>query len=186
MLPLPKAKQKRLKAKSKLFPDDITKAPVQRWAGVLVCECDRQGPPMNSATSYLEVTPEQGARFFGRAQGGPVVMLNLLRFRERADYSHAPDHEPEIGTTGRAAYEHYSAAIEPMLRAGGGEVLFSGTADGFLIGPMEERWDHVMLVRQASAELFLAFASDPEAQRAGIHRTAALLDSRLLPIWPAH
>lgn len=139
---------------------------------------------MATASHFVDVTPEQGAAFFGQAQPGPVVMLNLLRFRERADYSHAPGEEPEGGTTGRAAYERYSTAIEPLLHASGGEVLFSGSAEQFLIGPMDERWDHVLLVRQASAQQFLAFASDPDAQRAGIHRTAALLDSRLLPIRP--
>ncbi len=39
-----------------------------------------------------------------------------------------------------------------------------------------------MLVQQASKQDFLAFASDPTAQRITQHRTAAVLDSRLLPV----
>jgi hypothetical protein len=70
----------------------------------------------------------------------------------------------------------------PYLRASGGEVLFYGRGGGFLIGPTHERWDAAMLVRQSSITSFLAFASD-QGYLAGIgHRTAALDDSRLLPL----
>jgi uncharacterized protein (DUF1330 family) len=131
---------------------------------------------------YLEVSPQQGAAFFGTPDEGPVVMLNLLRFRERADYSHAPDLEPVGGCTGREAYERYMREMLPLLEASGGAVLFSGTSAPFLIGPTDEVWDHVLLVRQASKAAFLAFASDPESQRITAHRTAAISDSRLLPI----
>ena len=135
--------------------------------------------------AFFDVTPQQGARFFGAPDSGPVVMLNLLRFRERADYSHAPDLEPTGGVAGREAYSRYMAGMLPLLEASGGEVLFNGTSSHFLIGPENEQWDHVLLVRQASKASFLAFASDPESQRITAHRTAAISDSRLLPISPA-
>lgn len=137
---------------------------------------------MTERPAYLDVSPEQGAAFFGAPESGPVVMLNLLRFRERADYAHAPDLEPEGGCSGREAYDRYMREMRPLLEASGGEVLFSGTSAGFLIGPQDEIWDHVLLVRQASKAAFLAFASDPDAQRITAHRTAAISDSRLLPI----
>ena len=137
---------------------------------------------MSGRIPYLEVSPQQGAAFFGTPDEGPVVMLNLLRFRERADYSHAPDLEPVGGCTGREAYERYMREMLPLLEASGGAVLFSGTGAPFLIGPTDEVWDHVLLVRQASKAAFLAFASDPESQRITAHRTAAISDSRLLPI----
>ena len=55
-------------------------------------------------------------------------------------------------------------------------------AIAFLIGPPEERWDLVMLVRHRSVETFVAFASN-EAYSAGLgHRLAAISDSRLLPV----
>jgi uncharacterized protein (DUF1330 family) len=137
---------------------------------------------MNERTPYLDVSPQQGAAFFGTPDEGPVVMLNLLRFRERAEYAHAPGLEPEGGCSGREAYALYMRDMTPLLEASGGEVLFSGTAAHFLIGPQDEAWDHVLLVRQASKASFLAFASDPEAQAITAHRTAAICDSRLLPI----
>ena len=74
------------------------------------------------------------------------------------------------------------AAIEPLLTETGGEVIFSGNAREYLIGPENDGWDFVMLVKQASKQDFLAFASDPIAQRITQQRTAAVLDSRLLPV----
>lgn len=136
---------------------------------------------MTGQPTYTDVSPAQGARFFGTPGDGPVVMLNLIRFRERADYSHAPDLEPDGGCTGAQAYATYMAEIEPMLKSSGGAVIFSGSASEFLIGPESERWDKVLLVKQASKQAFLAFASDPAAQRVTQHRTAAVADSRLLP-----
>ena len=139
----------------------------------------------STENDYLEVSPEQGALFFGSApQNKPVVMLNLLRFRARADYHHAPELEPKGGLSGAEAYRLYMEGIEPLLRASGGELLFAGTAHAFLIGPHGEHWDYAMLVKQTSASSFMAFASDPMAQKVTQHRTAAVADSRLLPIWP--
>lgn len=137
---------------------------------------------MTARAPYLEVSPQQGAAFFGTPDEGPVVMLNLLRFRERVDYAQAPGLEPAGGCSGLEAYERYMREMLPLLEASGGAVLFSGTSAPYLIGPTDEVWDHVLLVRQSSKAAFLAFASDPESQRITAHRTAAISDSRLLPI----
>jgi hypothetical protein len=61
-------------------------------------------------------------------------------------------------------------------------LTFVGAGGPWLIGPAGERWDRVMLVRQSSTQSFLAFAQDA-GYLAGLgHRTAALEDSRLLPL----
>ena len=131
---------------------------------------------------YLEPTQEAGREFFTRNIQGPVVILNLMRFRPIADYSGAPHLAPNAPITGEAAYELYMDHTLPFLTKSGGEVLFYGRGGKFLVGPSEERWDAAMLVRQSSLASFLAFASD-QAYLAGMgHRTAALEDSRLLPL----
>lgn len=137
---------------------------------------------MKDVTTYLNVSEQQGAAFFGAPDEGPVVMLNLLRFRENADYSHAPELAPDAPISGKDAYACYMREMLPLLQHSGGEVLFSGTSAHFLIGPATETWDYVLLVRQSSKASFLAFASDPESQRIAAHRTAAISDSRLLPV----
>ena len=132
--------------------------------------------------TYLEATEESGRAFFSRGVSGPVVMLNLLRFRAVADYSATPGLAPATPITGEAAYRLYMEHTLPFLENSGGEVLFHGRGGGFSIGPSEERWDVALLVRQASVAAFLAFASDQEYLSGIGHRTAALEDSRLLPL----
>ena len=135
-----------------------------------------------SIKPYLEVTQEAGREFFARNIQGPVVMLNLMRFRKIADYSDAPHLAPSAPISGAAAYKLYMDHTQPFLTKSGGQVLFYGSGGRYLIGPSDERWDAAMLVRQASLASFLAFASD-QSYLLGIgHRTAALEDSRLLPL----
>ncbi len=131
---------------------------------------------------HIAPTDDSAAALLARALHGPVTMLNLLRFRDVAEYRDAPGLAPKAPISGRAAYARYEAGITPLLEASGGEVLFSGTGGQWFIGPEAERWDHVLLVRQASVARFLAFARDPVAREIGAHRTAALADSRLLPL----
>lgn len=115
---------------------------------------------------------------------GEVVMLNLLRFRTHADYAHTPSLAPGEPISGQAAYRKYMARTGAILARRGGEVVFLGEGGAFLIGPEQEQWDLAMLVRYPSREAFLAFIEDGEYQAVLGHRTAALADSRLLPMNP--
>ncbi|MBZ0088992.1 MAG: DUF1330 domain-containing protein [Thermoanaerobaculia bacterium] len=137
---------------------------------------------MTTTRSYLQPTQESGRALFLRGIQGGVVMLNLLRFREVADYSATPELAPDSPIRGEAAYRLYMEHTLPHLAASGGEVLFYGRGGAFLIGPGDERWDAALLVRQSSVAAFMAFAGN-EAYLAGMgHRAAALEDSRLLPL----
>lgn len=131
---------------------------------------------------YLEPRQDQGRAFFTRGIEGSVVMLNLLRYRVTADYSASPELVPETPISGATAYKLYMEHTLPFLKSTGGEVIFWGDGGDFLIGPTDERWDAVMLVRQSSVGSFMAFASNPEYLAGMGHRTAALADSRLLPL----
>ena len=131
---------------------------------------------------YLDVSQEAGAAFFSRNIKGPVTMLNLLRFRDVADYSATPELASDEPISGAEAYQKYIDTTMPFLAESGGELLFLGKSDHYLIGPQAEQWDLVMLVRQNSLADFMAFSAN-EAYLIGMgHRTAALADSRLLPI----
>ncbi|MFT4667847.1 MAG: hypothetical protein ACI8YQ_001756 [Polaribacter sp.] len=132
--------------------------------------------------NYLHPSEEAGKQFYLRQHKGPVVMLNLLRFREIADYSETPELAPSNPISGKAAYKLYMKHTVPFLEKSRGEVLFSGSAGSFLIGPLEESWDSVLVVRHQSAEVFLAFARDEGYLKGMGHRRAALADSRLLPM----
>lgn len=103
-----------------------------------------------------------------------VVMINLLRFQEIADY---PD---GVQCSGREAYATYSRRASGKVAQAGGEVLYHGAVLGGIIAPAEEQWDEVLLVRYPSFDAFRKMISDPDYQRITVHRTAALEDSRLL------
>jgi len=137
---------------------------------------------MDKNETYLEVTQESGRAFMMRGISGSVVMLNLLRFRDRADYSATPHLAPQEPISGAEAYQLYIGQTLPHLKKSGGELIFMGKGGNFLIGPTSERWDAIMLVRQNSVNDFMAFTSNPEYMDGMAHRTAALEDSRLLPL----
>ena len=131
---------------------------------------------------YLEVTQEAGAELFSRNITGEVLMLNLLRFREVADYSEFPELAPDEPISGREAYQRYMTHTTPYLTESGGSMMLMATGGKNLIGPADEQWDVAMIIRQRSLADFMAFASNPGLMAGMGHRSAALLDSRLLPM----
>jgi len=134
---------------------------------------------------YIHPTEEAGKAFFIKQMGAEkpeVVMLNLLKFKSKADYSTSPELAPSSEISGKEAYRRYMEHTMPFLEEAGSEVMFLGKGGTFLIGPDIEGWDAVMLVRHASAAKFVAFAQNEAYLKGMGHRTAALEDSRLLPV----
>lgn len=131
---------------------------------------------------YLEPSEEAGADLFSRDITGPVVMLNMLRLREVANYRETPELAPQEPISGSAAFQRYVDHTLPFLERSGGELMFLGDGGRFFIGPTNEQWDLIMLVKQSSLSSFMEFASNPEYLAGMGHRTAAVLDSRLLPL----
>jgi len=132
--------------------------------------------------SYIEPTREAGVELFSRNIVGGVIMLNLLQLKETADYSTTPALAPAKPVSGRRALQRYIDHTLPLLKASGGDLLFLGDGGRFFIGPEDEKWDVVMLVKQNSLASFMAFATSAEYLEGIGHRTAAVADSRLLPI----
>ena len=131
---------------------------------------------------YIEPTHNAGRLLMQRGIRGQIVMLNLMRFREVADYADNPELAPAEPISGAEAFERYICHTLPFLRESGGDITFLAAGGPFLVGPEAERWDLAMLVRQTNLASFLAFASH-DGYLAGLgHRTAALEDSRLLPL----
>ena len=109
--------------------------------------------------------------------GRPVVMLNLLRYRERAEYPANFDAAP---CSGEEAYQRYGAIAAQRIASVGGRVVWAGKADLTLIGPDDENWDTVVLVEYPSKQAFAEMIQQPEYMAVAPHRTAALADSRLV------
>ena len=136
--------------------------------------------PLNE--TYLDPTDQSVAALFSRGISGPITMLNLLRLREIADYTANPELAPASPISGKDAYARYVEHTLPYLTETGGELLYLGEGGDYLIGPEGEGWDLAMLVKQSSLQDFLAFAANA-GYLAGLgHRTAAVRDSRILPL----
>lgn len=132
--------------------------------------------------AYHYPTQDAGRRFVTSGRAGAILMLNLIRLRTVADYAADPDLAPPAPISGREAYDRYVAHTLPFLSESGGGLEMMAAGGNWLVGPDDERWDIVMLVRQKDMATFLAFEQN-EAYLAGIgHRTAAAEDTRLLPL----
>ncbi|GAB4269557.1 MAG: DUF1330 domain-containing protein [Pararhodobacter sp.] len=109
----------------------------------------------------------------------PVQMLNLVRFHAEARY------EDGRRATGREAYAAYSRESGPIFRALGGRILWSATPRLMLIGPETgEDWDIAFVAEYPTAQAFIDMIRDPAYQKAAVHRTAAVADSRLIRMAP--
>ena len=109
---------------------------------------------------------------------GPVVMVNLLQFRARAAYPR--DYTgPNPDVTGAEAYQRYSEIAQACIGRTGGSVVWSGPGFATVVGPVNERWDHVVAVSYPNREAFLQLTQDPAYEEGVIHRTAALAETRV-------
>jgi uncharacterized protein (DUF1330 family) len=105
---------------------------------------------------------EQIAALLENDKGGPIRMMNLLKFREFAKYSDGTD----TGLSGAEAYQRYAAEVVPIISKTGGEVVFSGDTNTL--------WDMVSIVEYPSVAAFLGMTSSDEYQKIHVHREAGL------------
>ena len=88
----------------------------------------------------------------------PVVMLNLLKFRERANYPAGSPHAP---CSGAEAYSRYQTAfVETVGDVSHAEVVWEGQVDRTFIGDATQDWDKCLLVRYPSRQHFLAMMAN--------------------------
>lgn len=114
--------------------------------------------------------PDQIAAFFGGAEDGPFVMINLLRFKQRADYPDGSDAD----LSGREAYARYGAAVQACLASVGGKQVYAGAVTDLMLGEVEELWDMVALAQYPSRAAMRAMVQSPEYQAIEKHRVAGL------------
>jgi uncharacterized protein (DUF1330 family) len=121
----------------------------------------------------LYPTSEQIQALATSTTDGPVVMVNLLRFKPRADGADA-------GLSGEEAYRRYADQMVPFVQSKGGRVIFSGRLDAQVIGGDADAFHMVALVEYPSRQAFVAIATDPFVQDIGAHRAAGLEGQWLL------
>lgn len=112
-------------------------------------------------------------------EDGPIVMVNLLRFREHAAY--APDcAEAAERLSGRAAYQRYGATALACVLESGGAIVWGERQELVMIGGPDDVWDEVMCVRYPSRAAFLEMTARPDYRAALYHREAGLARTALL------
>jgi uncharacterized protein (DUF1330 family) len=98
----------------------------------------------------------------GSGADGPVVMLNLNRYRDRE------------------AYYRYAAVATTVLERVGGRVLWHAQAQATVIGDQSDIYDEVIAVWYPSAAAFVSLATDPELQAVRADRAAGLERAALI------
>lgn len=122
---------------------------------VEAADADGKSPAAHNA---LLPTPDQMQDFLALPDEGPIVMVNLLKFKPNG---------------GEAEYAKYAAAIQPILEKIGAKVLFAGKAQFCLIGQAD--WDQVALVQYPRKKALVQMSLSPEYQAIHHHREAGLL-----------
>ena len=116
----------------------------------------------------VEPRPDQIQEFL--ATDGPVMMVNLLKFREKAAYADGRD--PEL--SGQEAYGRYATEMKKLVEASGGRFVFGAQVEGLLLGDVESLWDLVGIVEYPSSKALVQIASSPAFQAIEVHRVAGL------------
>ncbi len=130
---------------------------------------------------HVHPTQQQIEAIMALDQDQPVTMLNLLRFNEHAKTGLGCD-----GMTGREAYEEYGrrvAALDPPFK---GTPIWLGDGVATVIGPEDEQWDQILLVKYDTASEFLSAVSRADYLEAAPARDAAIADSRLVMMHELH
>lgn len=125
-------------------------------------------------SNYVDPGRDQFEAFKSLPRNKPVMMLNLLKFRDKAAYEDGRE------ATGAEAYAAYGLESGPIFRRVGGEIIWRGKPEVMLIGPADKQWDLIFVARYPSAGAFLEMVTDPDYRIAVKHRQAAVLDSRLI------
>src|SRR3978361_618395 len=85
----------------------------------------------------------------------PVVMVNLMRFRERS---------LDGDGSGWDAYLRYSALTVPMIKARGGTLLWTGDAMAVALGVESgNQWDYLALVYYPPVAAFIDTVTSGES-----------------------
>jgi uncharacterized protein (DUF1330 family) len=116
---------------------------------------------------------EQIEALLASTETGPVVMLNLLRFKEQAT-------APDEGMSGQEAYQRYGDAMVKLVTSRGGRLLWQGRIDSQVIGSDASGFHVAALVEYPSRKAFVEIATSPEVAAIGVHRAAGLEGQWLL------
>lgn len=134
-------------------------------------------------TYFIDPSPENFKAFKDLPRDEPIHMLNLLRYRDLAEYPEGHEHHGN-GWTGRRAYQEYGATSGPIFARVGGKIVWRGAFQTMVTGPGDKDWHDGFVAQYPNSAAFFEMIKDPDYQLAVVNRTAALVDSRLMRFSP--
>ncbi len=141
---------------------------------------------MEVVNEVMPTSPERLQEMMEPGPDGPIYMVNLLKFKDKAEYEDGR----ETDLTGREAYQLYGAAVSQIIQDYGGRVFFAADVTFLSLGQVEELWDEVAIAMYPARGDLLAMSSSEEWQAAAVHRTAGLagqlnIETVAMPGWTA-
>ena len=115
-------------------------------------------------------TEEQMAGFLEGDTETPIKMVNLLKFKDKADYKDGR----QTSLSGKEAYQIYADEVQGHLEKVGGQSIFFGEVERLMLGEVEELWDWVAIAEYPSRKAMLEMVMDSEYQKSEEHRSAGL------------
>ena len=113
---------------------------------------------------------EQMAGFLEGDTETPIKMVNLLKFKDKADYKDGR----QTSLSGKEAYQIYADEVQGHLEKVGGQSIFFGEVQRLMLGEVEELWDWVAIAEYPSRKAMLEMVMDSEYQKSEEHRSAGL------------
>jgi uncharacterized protein (DUF1330 family) len=107
-------------------------------------------------------------------EAGPVTMLNLMRFHARS---------LDGNGSGWDAYLRYSALTIKLIKARGGTIIWTGTAEAVALGEADRhRWEYVALVRYPSRAAFIDMMTSADYAAANVERENGCADHTIIAV----
>jgi uncharacterized protein (DUF1330 family) len=125
---------------------------------------------MDVINEVMPTDPKRIAAMQEAGPEGPIVMVNLLKFREKARYADGRDAD----LSGREAYQRYAQGVVELLPDFGGRAIFAGDVTFLSLGQVDDLWDEILLVEYPDRAALWAMSTSERWRELSIHREAGL------------
>ena len=117
--------------------------------------------------------PEQFKKLMEGPEDTPVVMVNLLSFKDQADGGNE-------GMTGAKSYGKYATNMKKFVESKGGRFIWSGRVDSIVIGESDFDFQVIALVEYPSRKAFVEIATSAHVKEIGQDRGKGLAGQWLI------
>lgn len=125
---------------------------------------------MRVVNQVIPTDPKQIEGMQAEGPDGPIFMVNLLKFKDKAEYADGR----ETDLTGRQAYQLYGMGVAGLLPEYGARICFVGDVTFLSLGEVEDLWDEVAIAAYPNRNALLRMSSSKTWQDLSVHRAAGL------------